>query len=57
MRSILQVLEDDPIPIRARRPDLPEGLAVVIHKALEREPGGRYPDVQAFCRALAPFAG
>jgi serine/threonine-protein kinase len=57
MRSILQVLEDAPIPIRARRPDLPEGLAVVIHKALEREPGGRYPDVQAFCRALAPFAG
>ena len=57
MRSILQVLEDDPIPIRARRTALPEGLAVVIHKALEREPGGRYPDVQAFCRALAPFAG
>jgi serine/threonine-protein kinase len=56
MRAILQVLEDEPVPIRTRRPELPEGLAAVIHKALSREPVDRFPDVQTFCQALAPFA-
>ena len=56
MRAILQVLEDSPVPILTRRPDLPPGLAEVIHKALMREPSDRFPDVLTFCRALAPFA-
>jgi serine/threonine-protein kinase len=56
MYAVLQILEDEPVPIRNRKADLPEGLAAVIHRALTREPAQRYPDVQTFCQALAPFA-
>jgi eukaryotic-like serine/threonine-protein kinase len=53
--ALAVVLQHDPVPIRKRRPDLPEELATVIHKALAREPGDRYPDVKAFREALRPF--
>ena len=45
-----------PVLIANRRPDIPPGLAAVIHTALNREPGDRYPDVLEFRRALMPFA-
>jgi serine/threonine-protein kinase len=51
-----KVLSRDAVPIRKHRPDLPRELAAVIHRALEREPGRRYPDVGHFRRALLPFA-
>jgi serine/threonine-protein kinase len=50
-----RILEEDPVPIRRRRGDLPEALAEVIHRALAREPAQRYPDVAGFREALAPF--
>lgn len=50
------ILNDDPVPIRSRRPDLPEGLAASIHRALARDPENRFPDVEAFRQALLPFA-
>ncbi len=54
--SILTILEKDPVSIRTRRPEVPEALAAVIHRALAREPKDRFPDVDAFRRALLPFA-
>ena len=42
--------------LRYLLPDLPEGLAKVIHKALAREPGDRFADAEAFRQALVPFA-
>jgi serine/threonine protein kinase len=45
-----------PVLIGNRRPDLPPGLAAAIHKALNREPEDRFPDVLEFRRALTPFA-
>jgi serine/threonine-protein kinase len=56
MRAILQMLEEDPVPIRNRRPELPEGLAAAVHRALAREPADRFPDVASFCQTLAPYA-
>ncbi len=50
--AILVVLEDVAIPIRDRRPDIPEALANAIHRALEREPALRYANVGEFARAL-----
>lgn len=47
-----QILQKDSVPIRSRRPELPEGLAAAIHRALAREPEGRFPDVAAFRAAL-----
>ena len=54
--KIMMILLEDPVPIRDRRPDLPEGLAAAIHRALARDPQGRYPNVREMRRALLPFA-
>jgi serine/threonine-protein kinase len=49
------ILQEDPVPVRSRRRDLPAGLAEVIHRALAKEPEDRYPDVAAFREALRVF--
>jgi serine/threonine-protein kinase len=54
--QLKMLLLTEPIPIRKRRPELPEKLSDVIHKALARQPDQRYPDVAAFRAALLPFA-
>ncbi len=56
-RKVDQVLSKPPVPIRERQPKLPRELADVIHRALDLEPGRRYPSVADFSRALLPFAG
>jgi serine/threonine-protein kinase len=53
----LKILKEDPVPVRSRRPDLPEGLAAVVHQALARNPQARFADAAAFRTALTPFAG
>ncbi len=42
--KIMKILLEDPVPIRDRRPDLPEGLAAIIHRALARDPLARYAE-------------
>jgi eukaryotic-like serine/threonine-protein kinase len=54
--KIMKILLEDPVPIRDRCPDLPEGLAAVIHRALARDPLARYANVRQMRRALLPFA-
>jgi serine/threonine-protein kinase len=49
------LLEEPPIPIRNRRPDVPQALADVIEKCLARDPEARYPDATSMRRALKPF--
>jgi serine/threonine-protein kinase len=50
------ILNENPIPIRNRRSDLPASLAAIIQKALARDPVDRHADVKAFLTALTPFA-
>ena len=52
---IRTLLEDSPIPIRQRRPDVPPVLAAVLEKGLARDPANRYPTADALRRALRPF--
>lgn len=52
---IKMLLEDQPIPILDRRPDVPPGLAAVIGQCLSRDPEQRYPDATAMRKALKPF--
>lgn len=40
------------VPLRERRPDVPPGLADVIHKALSRSPSLRFTDMAEFRAAL-----
>jgi serine/threonine-protein kinase len=47
----------DPVPDpRRARADLPGELVAVLLRALEKEADDRYPSVEAFVEALAPFA-
>jgi len=55
-QNLLTILESAPIPIHERRPDLPEDLATVIHRALSRKLTERFPGVKALREALLPFA-
>jgi len=54
--KIMKILLEDPVPVRQRRPDLPEGLAAIIDRALTREPQARFANVREMRRALVPFA-
>jgi serine/threonine-protein kinase len=53
--AIAKILNEDPVPIRRRRADLPRELTAVIHRALARDAGDRFQDVQSFRQALLPF--
>ncbi len=54
--ALLVILNQEPVPLRKRVPELPEGLAKVVHRGLAREPAERYPDVTEFASALWPYA-
>jgi serine/threonine-protein kinase len=51
-----KILQSDPAPLRQLRPEIPQGLAEAVHRALGKKPEDRFPGVDAFRRALAPFA-
>jgi serine/threonine-protein kinase len=55
-RQFLMVLNEAPIPILDRRPDIPLPLAKIIHRCLEREPRRRFAHVGAARKKLLPFA-
>jgi eukaryotic-like serine/threonine-protein kinase len=40
---LLQVLTEDPVPLRVKAPSIPEGLDVIVGKCLNKEPHQRYP--------------
>jgi pSer/pThr/pTyr-binding forkhead associated (FHA) protein len=50
------ILTRAPVPLDSRRPDLPDGLGAVVHRAISKEPEDRFPDVEAFRKALKPYA-
>ena len=49
------ILEHPPVPVRAHRPDLSEGLEKVLRKALEKQPQDRWKSAAAMANALKPF--
>jgi serine/threonine-protein kinase len=53
---LVAIREDEPVPLECRCDDLPAGLAEVVHRALAKEPPGRFPTAKALHRALRPFA-
>ncbi|WP_406697780.1 FHA domain-containing serine/threonine-protein kinase [Singulisphaera sp. Ch08] len=52
---IRTLLEEPPVPVRKRRPDIPAALAAVLQKCLARDPKDRYPTAAAMRQALRPF--
>ena len=52
---IRTLLEEPPVPIQERRPEVPTALANVLAKGLARDPADRYPTAFALRRAIRPF--
>jgi pSer/pThr/pTyr-binding forkhead associated (FHA) protein len=52
---IRMLLEEQPVPIESRRPDVPPTLAKVLERGLARDPVDRYPTASALRRALRPY--
>lgn len=49
------ILENPAVPLRAHRPDAPEGLERVLRKALEKQPRDRWKSAAAMANALRPY--
>jgi serine/threonine-protein kinase len=49
---LLLILQEEPVPIRSRRSDIPANLAEVIHRALAKGPARRFADVLGLRQAL-----
>jgi serine/threonine-protein kinase len=52
---IRMLLEDPPVPIQKRRPEVPTGLARVLERGLARDPDERYPSAAQLRQALRPY--
>lgn len=46
------ILNDDVVPIRTRRRDIPKALANAIDRAVSKKQKDRFPDAEAFLGAL-----
>jgi hypothetical protein len=53
---LVDICTRDAVDVRTLAPQVPEGLASIIARALSRAREARYPSAQAFLDALAPFA-
>jgi hypothetical protein len=49
---LVQHMTQAPAPLKAIAPDVPEGVAAVVMRCLEKDPGRRFPDGQALRQAL-----
>ena len=54
---LYRIVSVDPKPLAELCPELPSGLAEVVHKALCRSKERRYPSVRELAEALERFAG
>jgi class 3 adenylate cyclase len=52
---MLSQVSDEPPPIRDRRPDVPEALAAIVHRALEKSPHARHADANELLADLEAF--
>lgn len=50
-----QILHHEPLPARSVRPQCPLDLALICHKALEKNASDRYPSAEAFAADLRRF--
>ena len=48
------IVNDDPVPVRELRNDVPVEVADAVHRALEKDPGKRFARIADFAAALGP---
>ncbi|HEV3162844.1 MAG TPA: serine/threonine-protein kinase, partial [Isosphaeraceae bacterium] len=49
------ILEHPSVPLRAHRPDAPEGFDAILRKALEKQARERWKSASAMAKALMPY--
>ena len=52
---LLQILKDDPVPLRKVAPKVPQDLETIVMKCLERDPSRRYESSKALADDLQRF--
>jgi serine/threonine-protein kinase len=55
VRSYAVILDHPPVPIRMRRPDIPETFERILAKGLEKNPKDRWHSAREMALALEPF--
>jgi serine/threonine-protein kinase len=55
-KALAVIVEKEPVPIRSHRPEIPEGLAEALHRALAKDAQDRFAGVKELHRALARYA-
>lgn len=56
-RVLYKTMTSDPVPLGERCESLPNGLAEIAARALQKDPSRRFPSAAAFAEALLPYAG
>ncbi len=51
----VSVMQDDPVPLVQRRPDIPPELDAIVLRCLQKRPDARFATVAELAHALAPF--
>lgn len=54
---VLKIAAGSAAPLATLVPNLPDGLAAIVKRAMDPEPSARFPSVEAFMRALEPYSG
>lgn len=54
-RKFQMILQEDPVPVRQRRSEIPDRLAAIVHRGLERDPERRFADVSEMRTELVEF--
>lgn len=52
-KALHMILSEPPVPIRDRRPEVPQRLADAIHTGLAKKPSNRHPDAAAMRAKIA----
>jgi eukaryotic-like serine/threonine-protein kinase len=52
---VVKIVSGGATALKTLVPELPPGLAAVVARAMHHDPKARFPDVEAFARALEPF--
>jgi aminoglycoside phosphotransferase (APT) family kinase protein len=55
LETVLQVLSEEPVPVRRLQPKVPKDLETICHKCLEKEPRRRYASAAELADDLGRF--